>query len=292
MRIVDLISTHAPFLSLEFFPPRERAEWPGFFRAVERLRAVNPLFVSVTYGAGGGTQAHTLEIVTRLKREFHLEPMAHLTCVGASEEKIRGFIGELGAAGIDNVLALRGDLPQGEENSTGLTSDFRYAGDLVAFIRARYPGMGIGVAGYPEGHPEAPCLEEDLRFVKEKLDRGGDFVITQLFFDNDHYRDFVRRARELGITKPIIPGIMPIFNLNVIKRITSLCGASVPSRFLEELEEAQREGGNEAVQALGIAHARSQVQELLDHGVPGVHLYTLNKAEACLDLVQGLTVRR
>lgn len=288
MRIIDLINRNRPFISLEFFPPKEVGEWPAFFHTVDRLRAVNPLFVSVTYGAGGSTQAHTLEIVTRLKREFHLEPMAHLTCVGASNAYIEGFLEELRVVGVDNVLALRGDMPPDGTAVPQSAHDFRHACDLVQFIRAGYPQMGVGVAGYPEGHPEAECGEEDLAFLKYKLDHGGDFVITQLFFDNAHYWDFVARVRGMGIEKPIIPGVMPIFSLKSIHRILSLCGASIPPAYLAALQKAEESGGADAVQVLGIEYARRQAQELLDMGAPGVHLYTLNRDEACIELLSGL----
>lgn len=288
MRIVDLMAEKGQFLSLEFFPPKELAEWPAFFKVVDRLRSINPLFVSVTYGAGGSTQDHTLEIVTRLKKEFDLEPMAHLTCVGASCSGIGEFLDSLAVAGIDNVLALRGDPPKDRELAPAESRDFVYASDLVPFIQSCHPRMGIGVAGYPEVHPEAISAEADLDFLKLKLDQGGDFVVTQLFFDNSYYWDFLQRARKLGISKPIVPGIMPIFNLKVIQKIISMCGACVPEPLLRSLEQANERGGAEAVQAMGIEHARRQIQELLDKGVPGVHLYTLNKDDACLELVSGL----
>ncbi len=288
MRISDLMGRRGQFLSLEFFPPKERKDWPGFFRVVERLRSINPLFASVTYGAGGSTQDHTLEIVTRLKREFDLEPMAHLTCVGASCRGIGAFLETLEKEGIDNVLALRGDPPKDWEIPQSEEKDFVFASDLVSFIRTHHPHMGIGVACYPEGHPEAVSLEYDLGYLKFKFDQGGDFAVSQLFFDNDFYWDFLRRARAMGITKPIIPGVMPIFSLKVVRKITSLCGSCIPEPFLRELEEAEEKGGPEAVQALGIEHARKQIRQLLDNGVPGVHLYTLNKDEACLELVAGL----
>jgi methylenetetrahydrofolate reductase (NADPH) len=284
------MSGHGQFLSLEFFPPKELHDWPGFFKVVDRLRSINPLFASVTYGAGGGTQDHTLEIVTRLKKEFDLEPMAHLTCVGASRSGIGEFLDSLAEAGIDNVLALRGDPPKDRELPTPESRDFVYASDLIPFIRRRHPRMGIGVAGYPEVHPEAISAEADLDFLKLKLDQGGDFVVTQLFFDNNYYWDFLRRARAIGISKPIVPGIMPIFNLKVIQKIISLCGACIPEPLLRSFGQANERGGAEAVQAMGIEHARRQIRELLENGVPGVHLYTLNKDEACLELVSGLNL--
>jgi len=275
-------------MSLEFFPPKEEASWPAFFEDAGKLKAVTPLFTSVTYGAGGGTQSNTLDIVPKMKKDYGFEPMAHLTCVGASEERLRGFLDRLVESGIDNVLALRGDPPQGAAGFVPDGDGFKYAYDLVAFIKDNYPGLGVGVAAYPETHPDAASPEEDLRHLKEKLDRGGDFAITQLFFDNSLYWSFMEKARAAGIDKPIIPGIMPIFNLKVIKRITSLCGASIPKSLLTALEEAQESGGDAAVMNVGIEHATAQMQGLLDKGAHGVHLYTLNKAEACLKLYNNL----
>ncbi len=288
MRIAERILPGKQFLSLEFFPPKNSSDWPAFFRVVDRLKDLQPLFVSVTYGAGGTTSANTLAIVTRLKQEFSLEPMAHLTCVGATEKGILSFLEDLTAVGVENVLALRGDPPQDPGVVLPESKEFVFASDLVTFIRKHYPAMGIGVAGYPEGHPQAVSLEKDLQFLKCKVDQGGDFVVTQLFFDNDYYWDFVQRARELGIEKPIVPGVMPIFSLKVIQKVVSLCGADVPAQLLRELEEADAQGGADAVQALGIRHARSQILGLLKGGAPGIHLYTLNRDDACLELMDGI----
>jgi len=288
VRIAELIPKNQQFISLEFFPPKERASWPGFFETVSRLESVNPLFVSVTYGAGGGTQENSLEIVRYLKKDFGLEPLAHLTCVGASGEKLHGFLRALESFGVDNVLALRGDPPRGVDDFKPDSEEFKHASDLVAFIRGRYPDMGIGVARYPEGHPEAISLERDLEFLKFKLDEGADFVITQLFFDNRFYFDFAKRLSALGVDKPLIPGILPVMSLGAVKRMISFCGASLPEEFLSALTAAYDAGGDEAVRALGLAHARKQVRELLDGGAPGVHLYTLNKADACLEIVDAL----
>jgi methylenetetrahydrofolate reductase (NADPH) len=288
MKIIDIIEPDRPFISFEFFPPKDKAEWPAFFRTVDRLAALNPLFASVTYGAGGSTHDDTLEIVTRLKGEHGLETMAHLTCIGAQEEEILRFLGELGDAGVDNVLALRGDPPRDKPHGLDGERSLLYAAELVSFIRASCPEIGVGVAGYPETHPEAESQEADLAFLMEKMERGADFVVTQLFFDNRLYFDFVREVRALGCHKPIIPGILPVVNLKVIQRIISLCGATVPPAFMAELEEADRRGGAAAVQRVGMAHARRQAEELLAAGVPGVHLYTLNRADAVTDLVDGL----
>ena len=288
MKIIDLISENKQFVSLEFFPPKTRQDWPAFFQTVERLARLDPLFASVTYGAGGSTNADSLEIVTRIQQEYGLETMAHLTCIGSSTGEIDQFLSDLAAAGVDNVLALRGDLPLDGSVDISVPSPLRYASDQVTLIRSSYPAMGIGVAGYPEVHPEAESLHSDLSFLKLKLDNGADFAITQLFFDNSLYHDFVKRAREAGITKPIIPGILPVVSLKVIKRIVSLCGASIPGEFLAELEQADQAGGVAEVQKVGVAHARCQIQKLLEAGVPGIHIYTLNRAEVVVDLLEGL----
>lgn len=290
MRIRDLIEAKRPFVSLEFFPPKEREAWAGFFEVVERLLVVHPLFVSVTYGAGGSTHAHTLEIVSRLKTAYGLEPMAHLTCVGASREKIRGFCDALAEAGVDNVLALRGDPPRGQEHFVPDSEDFKHATDLVAFIRQEYPRLGIGVAGYPECHPEAVSPEADLEYLGQKIALGGNFIVTQLFFDNDLYFDFVARARAAGIAVPMVPGVLPVLSLASAKRMASMCGASLPETYMAELARADAAGGADAVAKVGVAYAREQARDLIARGAPGVHLYTLNKAEAVLSIVSGLDV--
>lgn len=288
MKIIDAIKPDKQFISLEYFPPKSREDWPVFFKTVQRLAQLNPLFASVTYGAGGSTTIDSLEIVTRLQQAYGLETMAHLTCLGATISDVTRFLNDLASAGVKNVLALRGDLPQDGSVETPLPSPLQYASDLVRLIRSSFPGMGIGVAGYPEVHPEAVSPEADLSFLKQKLDNGADFAITQLFFDNDLYHNFVKRARTAGITKPIIPGILPVVSLKVIKRIVSLCGATIPAGFLAELEQADQAGGAAAVQKVGINHARSQAKGLLAAGVPGVHIYTLNRAEVVLEVVEGL----
>jgi len=290
MNIINSITPGKPFVSLEFFPPKEHAEWPAFFRTVNRLTAANPLFASVTYGAGGSTHRDTLEIVSRLKREHGLETMAHLTCIGSECNEVERFLDALTQEGVTNVLALRGDLPKEVTPDTYPCRTLLHASDLVSLIRSGHPDMGIGVAGYPETHPEAVSPESDLDALRFKVDQGADFVVTQLFFDNTHYFNFVRRARSLGIDKPIIPGILPVVSLKVINRIISLCGATIPPAYMTELEEADRSGGAAAVQQVGVAFARRQAKELLAFGAPGVHLYTLNRAEAVLEIVNGLLI--
>ncbi|NLY41070.1 MAG: methylenetetrahydrofolate reductase [NAD(P)H] [Desulfovibrionales bacterium] len=284
MRIDTLLAQKQPFLSLEFFPPKERTQWPGFFDVARQLKSLNPLFCSVTYGAGGSTQHNTLEIVTRMKQEYGLEPLAHLTCVGASATRIRSFLDGLSEGGVRNVLALRGDPPRGTDIFTPDSDEFQYGSDLVAFIHRTYPDLCIGVAGYPEKHPQAVSMEEDLRHLKAKVDAGAHFIITQLFFDNDFYFSFVERTRAVGITVPIVPGILPVQNVPALQRMLSFCGASVPADYLRDLEHAQARYGDSGVRGLGLGYAKAQIANLLDHGAPGVHLYTLNKADTCLEI--------
>lgn len=284
MRIAQLLQRQEPFLSLEFFPPKDRAQWPGFFDVVRQLKELAPLFCSVTYGAGGGTQHNTLEIVTRMKQEYGLEPLAHLTCVGADRARLGSFLSGLADGGVENVLALRGDPPRGETSFTPDSEEFQHGSDLVSYIRSEFPDLCIGVAGYPERHPEAPSMEDDLERLRHKVACGADFVITQLFFDNDRYFEFVDRARAEGIGVPIIPGVLPVQNLAALKRMLSFCGASVPEGYMRDLEHVQQAYGESGVRGLGLGYAKNQIRNLLDRGAPGVHLYTLNKADTCLEI--------
>jgi len=287
LKICELLQHEHAFVSLEFFPPKEREAWPGFFDVVRDLKATHPLFVSVTYGAGGSSQTNTLEIATRLKQEYDLEPLTHFTCVGASEQRLRNFLDGLVAGGVKNILALRGDPPRGQKDFKATDNGFAHAADLVRFIHRHYPQFSIGVAGYPEMHPETPDAFKDLTFLKDKLDAGADFVVTQMFFDNDVYFNFVQRARAMGITQPIIPGILPVASLAGVKRMLAFCGATIPQTYLQDLEHVHERYGDAAVRGLGLGYAKNQVRDLLERGAPGVHLYTLNKAETCLEIVRG-----
>ncbi|WP_243545835.1 methylenetetrahydrofolate reductase [Pseudodesulfovibrio tunisiensis] len=284
MRISELIRSKSPFISLEFFPPKEQEAWPAFFDVVDKLKSLDPLFASVTYGAGGGTQDNTLEIATRIKRDHGLEPLTHLTSVGASSEKLENFLSSLQDAEIENVLALRGDPPRGCDNFDFGSQEFQHATDLISFIRKRFPDMCVGGAAYPEPHPESPSIQADLDMVGLKVREGAEFLVTQLFFDNRLYFDYVARLKAMGSDVPVIPGVLPIMSLKSAKFILSLCGAAIPGKFLSALEKAHEKGGDDAVYELGMDYAVRQAQELVDGGAPGVHLYTLNRAEACLEI--------
>lgn len=290
MHVCDLIEKQSPFISLEFFPPKEREAWPAFFEVVEKLKVLHPLFASVTYGAGGGTQDNTLEIATRIKRDYGIEPITHLTSVGASADKLEAFLKSLQDADIHNVLALRGDPPRGQEDFDFDSQEFRHATDVIEFIGARYPDMCVGGAAYPEPHPESPSIRSDLEMVDLKVKKGAKFLVTQLFFDNRVYFDYVARLKSMGSDVPVIPGVLPIMSLKSAKFILGLCGAAIPGKFLSALEKAHEDGGDEAVYRLGMDYAIRQAQELIDGGAPGVHLYTLNRAEACLEIGQNLNL--
>lgn len=287
MHITRLIEQRPSFVSLEFFPPKEREAWPKFFDVADRLKAAGPLFVSVTYGAGGSTQSNTLEIASHLKQQG-FEPLVHLTCVGASREKIRAFLADLRSAGIDNVLALRGDPPRGSSEFVPDNEEFRHATDLIEFIRAEFPDFCVGAACYPWPHPQSPSIRSDLAWTKHKVETGADFLVTQLFFDGRLYGDYVERLLAMGVSVPVIPGVLPILSLSSFRFILSLCGAAIPGDFYLELEKADKDGGAEAVRAMGVDFALKLSRQLLDFGAPGVHLYTLNQAEACLKIVAGL----
>ncbi len=289
MRIGEhLANNKAPFLSLEFFPPKDKKNYDAFFETVDKLRAANPLFASVTYGAGGGTQEGTLEISARLKKDFGLEPMPHYTCVGASQKRIRAFLDELEGAGVENALALRGDLPPDMDRDMALGNGFSYASDLISFVREEKPGLCLGAAAYPNAHPESPTIRKDLETTKIKTDAGASFLVTQVVFDNRVYFDFVDRLRAMGVDTPVIPGVLPIRSLASLRFILSKCSVSFPGPLIAELERAEAEGGPEAVREAGLAHAVRQTRELLDGGAPGAHLYTLNKPGMCLHIAGEL----
>jgi methylenetetrahydrofolate reductase (NADPH) len=273
----------APCFSFEFFPPKSDEGVASLFAALSELSSLQPAYISVTYGAGGATRERTVELVTRIKAETGIEAMAHLACLGHTEEEIAAVLDRLAKAGIENLLALRGDPPK----EGGLPpSEFRYASELVKLARRLGHDFCVGAAAYPEGHIECADRNADMWHLKAKVDQGVDFLVTQLFFDNAFYFDFVRRARERRIRVPVVPGLMPITNVAQIERFTRLCGATVPMRLVLELE--RHKDDPEAVLQIGVAHAIDQAKDLLARGAPGIHFYTLNRSRATMRILEEL----
>ncbi len=287
MQIRDLLARGSASFSFEFFPPKSEEAAAQLEQTISELGPLDPTFVSVTYGAGGSTREKTLAIVSRIKAETGIEAMAHLTCVGSTSAEIETVLDRLVDSGIENILALRGDPPKGEAAFIPTEGGFRYANDLVAMIRERYGDrLCVGGAGYPERHTECANPHVDLMNLKRKVDAGLDFIVTQLFFDNRRYFEFVDRARAVGIHVPIVPGIMPITNAGQIERFTSACGARIPFQLAAELD--RRRNDPSAVLQLGVAHATAQCIELLMGGAPGIHFYTLNRSTATKDVFLAL----
>jgi methylenetetrahydrofolate reductase (NADH) len=290
MRIHERIAADAePSFSFEFFPPRTAEGEQNLAEALSALARLDPTFVSVTYGAGGSEEerGRTIDIVSRIKADHGLEAMAHFTCVGATVPELRGMLDRMRDAGISNVLALRGDPPQGmaARDWTAVDGGLRYSRELIELIRANYD-FTIGAACFPEVHLAAESADTDLRYTREKVDAGARFLITQLFFDNAVYYDYVARARDAGIDVPIIPGIMPITNVAQIRRFTSLCGACLPPGLLRELE--LRSDQPDAAADFGVAYATMQCADLLANGAPGIHFYTLNRSPSTRAILSAL----
>jgi methylenetetrahydrofolate reductase (NADPH) len=276
-------------LSFELFPPKTPQGVTNLFQHVDRLVQFKPSFITCTYGAGGSTQELTLEIVARVNREFHLPVATHLTCVGCTVDQLRQYLRTALDLNVQNVVALRGDPPRGDATFTPVDGGLRYANELVALIRSEFPEFGIAVAGYPEKHHEAPSAEVDLANLKRKVDSGADVVITQLFYNNDDFFRFRDQCSAADIRVPIIPGLLPVTNFAQIKRITSLCGAQLPGRFVRKLEAA----GDVAEEQfkIGVEFATEQTQALIDSGVPGIHFYVLNRAEAAAEVLTNIRAR-
>ncbi|HEY8467950.1 MAG TPA: methylenetetrahydrofolate reductase [NAD(P)H] [Solirubrobacterales bacterium] len=289
MRITEAFAKDEPVFSFEFFPPKTPEGVDQLFETIEALKPLEPDFVSVTYGAGGTTRDGTVEIAERIKREEGIETMAHLSCVGETREGLARILDRYAAAGIENVLALRGDPPRGQKDFVPFPGGLRSAAELTEFITARWD-FTVGGACFPEVHPEAPSLEDDLKYLKTKVEAGARFLITQLFFDNSVYWNFVERAREMGIHVPIIPGVIPIQSYAQVVRICKLCDASIPP----ELDAAMKElgGDEEAERLLGVAYAARQCEELLAGGAPGIHFYALNRAPGTRAVLSALRASR
>jgi methylenetetrahydrofolate reductase (NADH) len=285
MRIEHILTERQPVFSFEFFPPKTDEGESNLSLALNDLKDDEPAFVSVTYGAGGSTREKTVDIVKSIKQEYGIEAMAHFSLVGQSVDGLRRQLEEIAEAGIENVLALRGDPPQGESEWIAHPEGLHYSVELIEMIKAEYD-FCVGAACFPEVHPDATSPEEDMRYLKRKVDAGASFLITQLFFDNADYFNFVEEARGAGIDVPIIPGIWPVTNYGQIKRIADLCKSRFPERFESELQE--RKDDLHAVTDLGVAYATLQCIELLAKGAPGIHFYTLNRSPATRAILAAL----
>jgi methylenetetrahydrofolate reductase (NADPH) len=289
MRIDEILEDRKPVFSFEFFPPKTDEGMENLWRAAQELKHDEPSFVSVTYGAGGSTRDRTIAIVKRIKQELGLEAMAHFTCVGATTDELRAVLDEMRDAGIENVLALRGDPPKGQTEWTATEGGLSYSTELIQLIESGYD-FTIGAACFPEVHPAASDMDSDIGYLKQKVDAGAKFLITQLFFDNEQYFDFVDKARAAGIDVPIIPGVMPVTNFSQIKRFTEMCGATIPAQLESEL--AARMDDPDAVRDLGVAYATLQCSELLARGAPGIHFYVLNRAPVARSVLAALRAAR
>ncbi len=282
MRIPEMYRNGGRAFSFEFFPPKTEKGFDSLFRTIEELERLKPDFVSVTWGAGGSSRRQTVEIVARIQRELGITAMAHLSCIGSSPDQLGETLDRLAGEGIENVLALGGDRPKDYEPPADA---FTYANELARFIRSRWD-FALAGACYPETHPLAPSPEVDLENLTRKTREGAEVLITQLFFDNQEYFDFVKRARAAGIDQPIVPGIMPIISASNIRRITEMCGARIPEELEAELSRV--EGDDDRTLEIGVAWATQQCRELLDAGAPGIHFYTMNRSPATRQVFQEL----
>ncbi len=279
MHIAKILETRKPCISFEFFPPKTAEASEALFKAIQELITLKPGYVSVTYGAGGGTRQLTHDLIIKIQQETSLTVVSHLTTVGHSRAEIGQILDLYAASGIENIMALRGDQP---------ADGFAHAGDLVAFIKQRHPGMGIGVAGFPEGHPATPNRLREIEYLKAKVDRGADYICTQLFFENRDFYDFVERCEIAGIRVPIVAGIMPITTASGFERMADLAaGARFPARLQRALARAEDE---DAFRRVGLHWATEQVRDLIDNGVPGIHFYTLNRSRPTLEIHRALGV--
>jgi methylenetetrahydrofolate reductase (NADPH) len=290
MKLSDAYGTAKFGLSFELFPPKTPQGVANLFEHVTRLVEFGPSFITCTYGAGGSTQDTTLEIVSRVQREFKLPVATHLTCVGRTVEQLRAYLRATQDADVENVVALRGDPPRGDTEFRPVAGGLRYANELVTLIRAEFAQFGVAVAGYPETHQEASSPDADLANLKRKVDCGADVVVTQLFYDNDDFFRFRDRCRALGIRVPIVPGLLPVTNFAQIQRITSLCGAKLPAEFVGRLAAVGDDA--DAQFALGVEFATRQSQGLIDAGVPGIHFYVLNRSEAAAEVLSKVRLPR
>ncbi len=288
MLVRDILDNNRFSFSFEFFPPKDEPGWENLFANISDLMPLKPAYVSVTYGAGGSTRDRTHKLIVRIQQETNLTVVSHLTCVGSNRAEMGEILGNYAASGVRNILALRGDPPKGQTDFVQPEDGFAHAADLVAFIKKEFPRMGVGVAGFPEGHPATPNRLLEMDYLKAKVDAGADYIVTQLFFDNRDFYDFRDRCALAGITVPIIAGLMPITTKSGMVRMAELAaGARIPAALLRALDRAR---SDEQVEKVGVHWATEQVRDLLDNEVRGIHFYTLNHSRQALDIYQSLGV--
>lgn len=290
MLIKQLFSQKKPVISFEIFPPKKDSPIEVIYQTLENLSDLKPDYISVTYGAGGSTTKRTLEIASLIKTKYEVESLAHLTCLTSTKSEIDGILGQLKYCGINNILALRGDFPQDPDFKFPDPLHYRYAKDLISHIREADSSFCVGTACYPEGHPECQDFHQDIRYLKEKVDAGADFLITQLFFDNDAFYSFMDEKEKAGIHVPVTAGIMPVLNKKQIERMATLCKAVLPKKFMRIME--RYEDNPAALKEAGIAYATEQIIDLLSWGVDGIHLYTMNKPEVVRGIVNNISTIR
>ena len=287
MKVIDALKSGKPTLSFEFFPPKTKEQELHLFEVIAQLKKFNPDFASVTYWAMGTTREKTFYWVRKIKEKFQIEPVAHLTCIAATKDLIRDQIQKLEEISVENILELRGDIPEDQKDFIPPPDGFHYAKELVAFIKKLKSEFCLGVAGYPEGHPKATDLKRDTEYLKEKIEAGGEYIITQLFFDNHYFFDFIERCDKAKIIAPIIPGIMPITSFRQIKKMTEICGATIPPKLLKKLEKFEEDA--KAIQQLGVEQALAQCRELRAAEVPGLHFFVLNQTEPISQILKELS---
>lgn len=287
MKIIDLLNTKKLSLSFEVFPPKTETSFDSVKNATEEIAKLRPSFMSVTYGAGGGTSRYTLDIAKNIKEMYGVPTLAHLTCVSSTRETVKERISDIKAAGITNIMALRGDIPAELEDADRSGWDYKHAIDLVRELKAADPDFCLGGACYPEIHPESENQSEDIRYLKEKVEAGCDFLTTQMFFDNNLLYNFLYKIREAGITVPIIPGIMPITNANQVERAIKLSGSFMPQRFKSIVDKFGHSPA--AMKQAGIAYATDQIIDLYANGITNVHVYSMNKPDVAQKIQSNLS---
>ncbi|MEW4489025.1 methylenetetrahydrofolate reductase [NAD(P)H] [Thalassoglobus sp. JC818] len=290
MRIKDVYEKSPFGISFEIFPPKSEAGDVALMESLQRLTARSPDFISCTYGAGGSTQDRTLELCEMIQRDFQIPATAHFTCVGSTIDQLNEWLDAADRRGVQNFMALRGDAPAGSDSFEAVSGGLKYANELVELIRSRFPEVGIGVAGYPEKHPEASSMELDLDNLVRKVDAGADAIFTQLFYHNENFFRFRDELERRSVSIPVVAGIMPITEFARIKRITAMCGAIIPDELAGQLEAVQDDA--EAQRAIGVEYAIKQCQQLVDEGVRGIHFYVLNKSEACERILDAVQIPR